>query len=254
VPHRACDLDAAALQYRHPVGEALRLVQVVGGEHDRLAERAEVLDRRPAPAARLRVEAGRRLVEEDQVRVAGQGEGQVKAAALTAGQAAHLDVPVLGELHDLQQVGQVPRFPVVAAPAVDELRHPGLPREAAFLQDDADPLAEPGRLRPRVHAEDADRPAGPLPKAFEYLDGGGLACAVGAEQAEDLARLDLEVDALEHPAVRVAHREAADLDRGAHGRSSLPRCCALKYRGGTSACSSASTAVSWARPGGIAAP
>jgi hypothetical protein len=56
----------------------------VGGEQDRLAERAEVLDRLPAAPPRLRVEAGGGLVEEDQVGVAGQREGQVEAAALSA--------------------------------------------------------------------------------------------------------------------------------------------------------------------------
>src|SRR6202000_2082842 len=96
--------------------------------------------------------------------------------------------------------------------------------------------------------------AGPRPEALEDLDGGGLACPVGAEEAEHLACIDLEVHALEHPRARVAHRVSGHLDRGAHGRSSLYGYCAFRSRGGTSACSSASTAVSWARPGGIAAP
>ena len=100
VPHRARDLDLAVAQDRHPVGQPLRLVQVVGGEQDRLAERAQVLDRLPAAPPRLRVEAGGRLVEKDQVRVAGQRERQVEAAALAAGELADLGVLVLGELDD----------------------------------------------------------------------------------------------------------------------------------------------------------
>ena len=107
MPHRARDLDAAAWQDRHPVGQPFRLIEVMGSQDDRLAERAQVLDRRPAAPPGLRVEAGRRLVEEDQVGVAREGEGQVKAAALPARQPPHLDVGVLGELHELEQVGQV---------------------------------------------------------------------------------------------------------------------------------------------------
>jgi hypothetical protein len=104
MPHRAGDLDATADEDRDPVGETLRLVEVVGGEHDRFAKRAEVLDRRPAAAARLGVEAGRRLVEENQVRVAREGECQVQAAALPTGQAPDLRVLVLGQLDDLEQI------------------------------------------------------------------------------------------------------------------------------------------------------
>ena len=249
MPHRAGDLDAAADEDRDPVGETLRLVKVVGGEHDRFAKRAEVLDRRPAATARFGVEAGCRLVEEDQVRVTREGECQVQTAALPAGQAPDLRVLVLGQLDDLEQLRETSRLPVVGAPAVDQLRHPCLTGEAALLQDDADPLAEPGRLCLRVHAEDADRAAGALPEAFEYLDGGGLARAVRAEEAEDLACRDLEVNARQDPALRVVHREGGDLDRGAHQHSSL-----LRYFAGTRACSSASTAVSCARSDGIAAP
>ena len=61
--------DYAAGQQHHAVGQRLRLVHEVGREEDRLAQRAEVLDRRPRLAAGGRVEAGRRLVEEQKLRV-----------------------------------------------------------------------------------------------------------------------------------------------------------------------------------------
>ena len=51
------------------------------------------------------------------------------------------------------------------------------------------------RSRPGVEAEDADLAAVPLPVALEDLDRRGLARAVGAEQREDLAGLDVQVDA-----------------------------------------------------------
>jgi hypothetical protein len=218
VPHGPGHLDPAVAQDRHPVGQPLRLVQVVGGEQDGLAERAQVLDRAPAAAARLGIETGRRLVEEDQVRVAREREGQVEAAALAAGEPAHLRVLVLVELDDAEQVAGGAGVGVVRAPAVDQLFDPGLAGEAALLQDDADPLAELGRLRLRVHAEDGDGAAGPPAEALEDLDGGGLARAVGAEEAEDLAAAHVEVDAAQHLTVAVAHGEGADLDR-VHGRS-----------------------------------
>ena len=144
---------SARAQDRDPVGQLLRLIEVVGGEQDGLAERAQVLDRLPAPTARLRVEAGGGLVEEDQVGVARQREGEVEAAPLAARKLADLGVLDLVELDDVQQVGERARLGVIGAPAVEELLDPGLPGEAALLQDDADPLAELGRLRLRVDAQ-----------------------------------------------------------------------------------------------------
>jgi len=54
----------------------------VRGEQHSLAQPAQVLDRRPASPASFRVEAGGRLVEENQIRVAREGEGEVQAAPL----------------------------------------------------------------------------------------------------------------------------------------------------------------------------
>jgi hypothetical protein len=58
------------------------------------------------------------------------------------------------------------------------------------------PICDPQpALRPavvRIDAEDLDDPGVPAPETLEYLDRGGLARAVGTEQGEDLARLDLE--------------------------------------------------------------
>jgi hypothetical protein len=64
--------DAAGPQDGDPVGQPFGLVQVVGGEQDRLAQPAQVLNRRPASSACLRVEAGGRLVEKDQLGIAGR--------------------------------------------------------------------------------------------------------------------------------------------------------------------------------------
>ena len=73
---------------RHPVGEALRLVHVVGGEEDRLAEVAQAGDHVPGLAPRRGVEAGGRLVEEEQLGVADQRHADVEAALLAAGEPA----------------------------------------------------------------------------------------------------------------------------------------------------------------------
>ena len=73
---------------RDAVGQPLGLVEVVGGEQDRLAERGQVRDGVPAAPAGLGVEPGGGLVEEDDVGVTGEREREVEASALAAGEAA----------------------------------------------------------------------------------------------------------------------------------------------------------------------
>ena len=154
-----------------------------------------------------------RLVEEDQVGVARQSQGEVQAAPLAARQLADLGVPHLGEFDDVEQVAERARVRVVAAPDVDELGYPSLPWEAALLQNHADPLAEPRRLGRWIEAEDADRAAGRRPEALQDLQRGGLARAVRAEQAEHFAVADVEVHAAQHLGRAVAHPQVANLDR-----------------------------------------
>src|SRR2546423_6383706 len=78
--------DHAVLDDRHAVRERLRLVQVVGGEENGLAEVPERGDDAPRSPARRGVEAGGRLVEEDQLRVTDQREREVEPPLLTAGE------------------------------------------------------------------------------------------------------------------------------------------------------------------------
>ena len=63
-----------------------------------------------------------------------------------------------------------------------------------------------------VEAEDADVAAGALADAFEDFDGGGFACAVGAEQAEDFAGADFEIDASNGLEIAVFFAESGDGD------------------------------------------
>ena len=58
--------DAAVVEHRDPVGELVGLVEVLGGEEDRDAVGDQLADDLPHGAAAARVQAGGRLVEEDQ--------------------------------------------------------------------------------------------------------------------------------------------------------------------------------------------
>ena len=83
---RALGDDHAVLDDRDAVGERLRLVEVVGGQQDRLAELLEPVDDAPGGAAGGGVEAGGGLVEEDELGVADEREREVEPAPLAAGE------------------------------------------------------------------------------------------------------------------------------------------------------------------------
>src|SRR5579884_1074428 len=77
--------DLPVIDDRQAVAQRVGLLQVVRGQEHRRPTVAQAPHLVPHPRPRLGVEAGRRLVEEDQPRLVDQAERQVEAAALTAG-------------------------------------------------------------------------------------------------------------------------------------------------------------------------
>ncbi len=67
--------------------------------------------------------------------------------------------------------------------------------EPEALGDDAELPVELVAVLPGIEAEDLHVPSVPLPQPLEYLYRGGLAGPVGAQQGEDLSRLDVKGDA-----------------------------------------------------------
>src|SRR5439155_16938357 len=94
--------------------------------------------------------------------------------------------------------------------------------QLGLLEHDADPLAE-AALRPlRVEAEHLDPPAVGAAVALEDLDRRRLAGAVRAEQAEDLALLDLEADPAQRLLAAVPLAQILDEDRGHRSTTTTP--------------------------------
>ena len=82
---------------RDPVGEPLRLVHVVRGQEDGLAEVAQAGDHVPGLAARRGVESRGRLVEEQQVGIADQRHADVEAAQLATREPTRTSIRLLCE-------------------------------------------------------------------------------------------------------------------------------------------------------------
>ena len=97
-PRRCLDLlepavgdDHAGLDQHDAVGESVGLLEVVRREQHAAAALVRVTRTASQTALRrLEVEAGRRLVEHDEPRVAGEGERDSDASTLAAGQSSEL--------------------------------------------------------------------------------------------------------------------------------------------------------------------
>src|SRR6266511_679287 len=87
-----------------PVGQVLCLVHVVGGQQDGLAQGGEVLDHLPGFVPGRGVEAGGRLVAEEQLGVAGERDRHVQASLLTTGELHHAAVAFAGQAHQVNDV------------------------------------------------------------------------------------------------------------------------------------------------------
>ena len=97
--------------------------------------------------------------------------------------------------------------------------------EADGVGQVADAPLHLARMARRVEADDPRLAAGRLGQPEQHEDGRGLAGAVLAEQPEDLARPDLEVELVDGDERVVALRQAARLDDGsaAVGSRAVPR-------------------------------
>ena len=95
------------------VGEVVGLVEVLRGQHDVGAVGDELADGLPEPDAAGRVEARRRLVEQQHAGRADERGAEVEPAAHAAGPAAHEAVAGVGEVEPLEHVGR--SLPGIAA-------------------------------------------------------------------------------------------------------------------------------------------
>ncbi len=222
--------EPAVAQHRDPVGHRVDLVEEVGDEDD-----AQSLSGKPAHHAEqdldlVRVEARRRLVEDQhpgrQVDGAGDGDEVLDRDGVVAERRARVDREVeLGE-----DGGGAPAHLAVAQEAepgrlaVQEevLRHREVRQQVHLLVDggDAGPLRRLAGARRDGRAVERHRPGIARDDARHRLDQRRLAGAVLPEQRVDLARLQREIDAGERREAREALGEAAD--REERGSSAWP--------------------------------
>ena len=126
-----------------PVGEALRLLHQVGDEQDGDAPVADRLDEVPRLAASLRVEAGRQLVEDGDLRLADEGERDREALLLAAGEVLVGRVALLGQPEVVDQRGRIRRVRVERGEQLERLGDRHAFGQLALLELDADDAPQP---------------------------------------------------------------------------------------------------------------
>src|SRR5262245_3316554 len=189
--------DAPLVEDRDAVAESLRLLDVVRRVDDRRAGRGDLADHLEELLARLRVDPGGRLVEQEPPWLVNQAASQVEAALHAAGVGMDAVAASGCEADLLEQAVDPPpthgRRHAVERPEEVEVLLGGEHRvEADLLRRQADAPSDLGRLVNRACAEHQHVAARGRQQGGEHRQRGRLPGAVGAEQAERLAGRNLE--------------------------------------------------------------
>jgi hypothetical protein len=233
------------VDHHRPVADLFDLGEQVAREQHRPALLGLPADERAHLHCAVRVEAARRLVEDQQRRILEQGGGDTEPLPHAGGVAVHL-VPGPFEQPHLVE------YPPDARRAYTCIAGEG-PQVVAAGQV----RVEGGRLHQRADSGERFGGAGRLAEQGRAARSGPhqpqqhaqrrrLAGAVGPEEADHLAPLDGQVQPVDGDVVAVALREAGGLDHGGHGAS-------WRFRRSSSAWSRDSSAFSARRPRRVAA-
>ena len=211
----------------HAVAYGLNLAEFVRGEEDRFALVLEALDDFADFHAAQRVEAARRLVEDEQIGIVDEGLGEADPLLHALRIGFDRAFARVFQFNQLQQpvnalVGFAARQAEDFRIKAEQLLGGEKLVVVGQLRQVADALAGDGLAD--VNAEQAGRAAGGRDKAEQDVHRGGLAGAVGAEEAEDFAGTDFEVEAVQGDlgglaqfTAAIFHAQFFGLQNRAHG-------------------------------------
>src|SRR5574337_3072 len=216
--------DLAMAQHRDAVADGEQAVEVVGdhedGEAKRLLQRGdEVVE----IASRDRIEPGGRLVQKDDVGIERDGARERGALGHAARQLGWKLVG--GVLRQADEVELLRRKPVheglrqaqmLAHRRLDVLPDVEAREERPLLKEDAPALADEEPLLERqlveIAAKNFDRAGALAQKPQDRARQHGLARPRGADETQDLAPVEVEIEAVEHQPVAEANLQVAHAD------------------------------------------
>jgi hypothetical protein len=212
--------EPSLAQDGQPVGDPLHLRQRVRGEEDRATLGAALGQQRVEALLHQRVQPGDGLVEDEQLRIVHEGLDEAQLLPVAGRQLA--DGPV--------QVGAEALGQRVAAPAIDpaaqlaqvveDHRARQLRIQAEVTGEVADAAADLQGVGVRVETQQRCGARGGADEVQQQPHRGRLPGAVGAQEAEHLTALHLEVQLEEAPSGAEVLREPVGGDGGAVGHGS----------------------------------
>ncbi len=208
---------------------AFGLVHVMRGDEDGEAAGGELVNLAPEIAPRFRIDAGGRLVEQQQTgvrqRAGAEREALLPAAGQLAGDLFLAAFETKPRDHRLGRGGR-PRDAIDAGDEFEILAHREIVVEAEALRHVADAGLDLGGIGADVVTETGAAAFVRREQPAQHADGGGLAGAIGSEEAEDGAAFDLHGEVAHHlpPAERFGQAVHVDDDVGRGGRGGRCRC------------------------------
>lgn len=181
----------ALVEDQDPVGDGVRLLQVVRGEEDRTALVGLFAHGGPEGVPRGDVHPGGRLVEDDQVVVPGRRQREADPLLLAAGELVDHAVGDLGDTRAVEHVGDRAGVAVQIAGQLDQLADLDVLHQSAALQHRADAAVPDGLLG--GGAEDPDGARVGVAQPEQEVERRRLARPVGAEERDGLAGVQIEV-------------------------------------------------------------
>ena len=170
----------------------------------------------------MRVEADGRLVHDDDGRLGEDGLGDADPLAVAFGELADDLVANALEVAELEHLinarAEHAALDLLQPPAeIEVFRHPHVLGQRIVLGHVADLALDLVGLRRDGHAADADAPGRGRQVAGEDAHRGGLAGAVGAEEAENFAPGHLEGDVIDRGDAGVGFDQVGNIDGGRIG-------------------------------------
>ena len=198
-------LDPALIDEDDAVGYLAGKAHLVGDHQHGDAGVGQLLHQLQHLADHLRVKGGGGFVEQDDIRVHGQSTGNGNALLLAAGKALGEDIGLIGQAHAGQQlvgtggglllVLELEQFRGQAEVLLDGQ----VGEEVEVLEHHAHLLAHGVNVGfVHFHALKFDAAAGGDLQPVQAAQEGGLAAAGGADQADHIAAVDVDVDAPQH--------------------------------------------------------
>src|SRR5215216_1736467 len=186
-------------------------------EHRGALANAQFVDVVPDVHASLGIEPDRRLVEEQDPRRVEQTPSDLEAPLHATGVEAGLLTRPVGEPDHLEQRVHAPLDLRTVQPVQDGVEAQVLLTcevvvQGHFLKDEPDVRTDLVTGAQDVVTGDPGEPVGGVEQRAQHRDRGGLAGAVGSEEAEQLTRFDRERDAIDGGEVTEPLDEAVDLD------------------------------------------